>query len=37
MANEVAHITNENIEYAHSFSDKQVYYEGDYITCYPRF
>jgi len=37
MANEdVQHITNENIEYAHNFSSKQVYYEKDYVTCYPR-
>lgn len=28
---------DENIVYEHTPSSKQVFYDGNYVTCYPRF
>ena len=33
----VTHITNEDNIYEHTPSSKQVFYDGNYVTCYPRF
>ena len=33
----VTHTTNEDIIYEHTPSSKQVFYDGNYVTCYPRF
>lgn len=33
----VTHITNEDNIYEHTPSSKQTFYDGNYVTCYPRF
>lgn len=32
----VIHATNDGANYEHTPSSKQVFYDGNYITCYPR-
>jgi len=32
----VTHVTNEDNIYEHTPSSKQTFYDGNYVTCYPR-
>lgn len=36
MADNVVHTSNEGVNYEHTPSSKQVFYDGNYVTCYPR-
>lgn len=35
--NDVIHTSNDGTLFEHTPSSKQVFYDGNYVTCYPRF
>lgn len=37
MADNVSHTSNEGVNYEHMTTSKQTFYDGNYVTCYPRF